>query len=299
MRKKHSHDSAYKYLFSNKNIFIQLIKGFVHEDFVRDLDFKHIELLDKSFVTDDFLKRESDVIYKLKLKDKEFYIFVLLEFQSKADKTFPVRMLLYLLQFYDLLLRNTQKGKLPNVFPILLYNGKENWSAKNNIKDMIETHIPEKYIPSFEYYKIIEKDIEDEVLMNLKNLIAGVILLEKKRDEAGLKTAIEKVIEFIKEEQIIDVRMFVNWFSKMFEEKIEEEEIRKIKKTEEAGQMLTVLARKIRNEGKLEGIREGEYKKAVKTAKKLYQIGLSLEQISQTTDLSINELKSILKQKDF
>ncbi|HCL56279.1 MAG TPA: hypothetical protein DHW82_04630 [Spirochaetia bacterium] len=88
----------------------------------------------------------------------------------------------------------------------------------------------------------------------------------------------------------------------MFEEKIEDDEIRKIKKTEEAGQMLTVLARKIRNEGKiegkLEGIREGEYKKAVKTAKKLFQIGLSLDQISDTTEIPLNELKNILNQKD-
>ena len=118
---KHIHDNAYKYIFSNKRIFYQLIKSFVKEDFVRDLDLKNIDLLDKSFISDEFLARESDVMYRIKLKNKIAYIYILLEFQSTVDKSIPVRMPLYLLQFYDLLLRNNQKGKLPSVFPVLLY----------------------------------------------------------------------------------------------------------------------------------------------------------------------------------
>ncbi|MCK4798339.1 MAG: Rpn family recombination-promoting nuclease/putative transposase, partial [Spirochaetes bacterium] len=95
---KHIHDNAYKYIFSNKRIFYQLIKSFVKEDFVRDLDLKNIDLLDKSFISDEFLARESDVMYRIKLKNKIAYIYILLEFQSTVDKSIPVRMPLYLLQ---------------------------------------------------------------------------------------------------------------------------------------------------------------------------------------------------------
>ena len=63
-------------------------------------------------------------------------------------------MLLYIMGFYDLLLRNSQKGKLPSVFPILLYNGNEDWTIPGNISELIDNRIPAKYIPSFEYYKI-------------------------------------------------------------------------------------------------------------------------------------------------
>jgi len=70
-----------------------------------------IELIDKSFVSDDFRQRESDIIYKLKTGKKDVYIYVLTEFQSSVDKSIPVRMLLYILQLYDLLLRNSKKGK--------------------------------------------------------------------------------------------------------------------------------------------------------------------------------------------
>ena len=87
------YDNAYKYLFKNKRIFYQLITSFVKEDFVKDITLENIELVDKSFVSEEFLARESDVIYKINLPRREVYIFILLEFQSTVDKTVPVRML--------------------------------------------------------------------------------------------------------------------------------------------------------------------------------------------------------------
>jgi len=126
-------DNAYKFIFSNKRIFLQLIKSFVTEEFVKDITLDDIEFVSKSFVTEEFLARESDLIYKIRLKNTEVYIYILLEFQSTVDKSIPVRMLLYIIQFYDLLLRNSQKGLLPAIFPILLYNGQDNWIAILNL----------------------------------------------------------------------------------------------------------------------------------------------------------------------
>jgi hypothetical protein len=191
------YDNAYKYLFKNKRIFYQLITSFVKEDFVKEITLENIELVDKSFVSEEFLARESDVIYRINLKARDVYIFILLEFQSTVDKTIPVRMFSYLFQFYDLLQRESQKGKLPSIFPLLLYNGLEDWTIPTNIKDLIDHQIPEKYIPNFEYYLIVEKDIPDEVLEKLHNLVSAIIFLEKRRDERGLKEAIKKVIGMI------------------------------------------------------------------------------------------------------
>ena len=77
----------------------------------------------------------------------------------------------------------------------------------------IETNIPDRYIPKFEYYKIIEKDIPDVVLLNIHNLASAIILLEKNRDSAGLKVAVDQIIQLIKDENLIDVKMFTKWFN--------------------------------------------------------------------------------------
>jgi hypothetical protein len=45
-----SYDKVYKYLFSNKRIFLQLLQSFVDEDFIREIKIDNLELIDKSFV---------------------------------------------------------------------------------------------------------------------------------------------------------------------------------------------------------------------------------------------------------
>ncbi|TVR57891.1 MAG: hypothetical protein EA426_11245, partial [Spirochaetaceae bacterium] len=159
MVERKSHDSAYKYLFSSRHVFHQFLTRFVDEEFVRGLAVDDVEMVDKSFVSDELLDRESDIIYKVNLPGREFYVYVLLEFQSTPDKTIPVRMLLYILQLYDQLFRSSTKGLLPAVFPVLLYNGSRPWTVPHNISELIASEIPGKYIPSFEYYPIIERDI--------------------------------------------------------------------------------------------------------------------------------------------
>jgi predicted transposase YdaD len=96
--RRKDYDSAYKYLFSNKRIFHQFLTRFVDEGFTKKIKLEDIEQVDRSFVSDEFLQRESDIIYKVKLEGREVYIYVLLEFQSTVDKSIPVRMLLYILQ---------------------------------------------------------------------------------------------------------------------------------------------------------------------------------------------------------
>jgi len=245
MKKKHIHDTGYKYLFSNKRIFYELIHYFVDEDFVKKIRYEDIELVDKSFVSDEFLQRESDIIYKINLDGNDIFIYVLLEFQSTVDKSIPVRMALYILQFYDLILRNSKKGKLPSVFPLLLYNGSKDWTVPKKLIDLIDVRIPEKYIPNFEYYIIVEKDIADSVLLQIKSLASAIIYLEKQEDEAGIKEAIDKIIELISEEDIIDMEVFAKWFKRVFSSSVELEDRNKITSLVEVNSMLLELVERI------------------------------------------------------
>ena len=108
------HDSGYKKLFANKTIFRELIQSFVHETWVKDIDFEACETLDKSFISDHYKQTESDIIYKLRLKDKEIYIFILIEFQSTVERFMALRMLNYITNFYmDYLKSNKKVKKLP------------------------------------------------------------------------------------------------------------------------------------------------------------------------------------------
>ena len=64
------------------------------------LDFSTLQRLDKSFITDDFKEKESDLIYKISFNGQELYIYLLIEFQSTVDKFMAIRMLRYICEFY-------------------------------------------------------------------------------------------------------------------------------------------------------------------------------------------------------
>ena len=63
--------------------------------------------------------------------------------------------------------------------------------------------------------------------------------------------------------------------------------------TEEYSKMWTA-----HNDGKREGIEQGEHQKAIETARNLLNMGLSIEQIAQATGLDIDEVTEIQTQLD-
>ena len=135
---------------------------------------ENIEMVDKSYITKEGRKYESDLIYKVSIQPQhEAYFYILMEFQSRPDKWMALRILNYIVQFYENL---PKENLLPAVFPIVLYNGDRKWNAKTEISHCIENKwVPEKYIPKMSYYLI---DISK--IQNMSdNLVASVVYAEQ------------------------------------------------------------------------------------------------------------------------
>jgi predicted transposase/invertase (TIGR01784 family) len=93
------HDPGYKRLFSHPRMVQELIRGFLHGDWIDRLDFSSLERVGNSFVSDDLRERHSDLIWRLRLRgdgDRWLYLYLLLEFQSTSDPFMAVRLLTYL-----------------------------------------------------------------------------------------------------------------------------------------------------------------------------------------------------------
>ena len=294
-------DKRYKKIFSNPLVVEELLLYFVHEDFVKDLDFSTLERLDKSFVTEKFQEKESDIIYKVNFKGNEIYIYLLIEFQSTVDKFMSLRILRYILEFYDFLSQNDKFTKLPAVFPILLYNGEDKWTARENIKDIIIGNIPEKYIPKFSYYKIIENEISKETLLKIHNFISAVFYVENSTPDE-IRAEIQNIISLLEKEKPDLIKLFKLWINSLFKtskyDNIEEinDEINNIM---EVKAMLAAsierMKQEVKMQGKLEGKLEGKIETKIETAKKMIEEGLSLNLISKCLDLSEDEIRKLLQ----
>ena len=89
-RQRRPHDSAYKYLFSSRRVVHQFLTRFIDEEFTRGVTPDDVRRFESSFVSDEFLGRESDVIYTIRTGAREVYLYILIEFQSTVDKAIAV-----------------------------------------------------------------------------------------------------------------------------------------------------------------------------------------------------------------
>jgi len=61
------HDKGYKYLLSAKKVFLELLKSFVRQGWVEEIDESNIVRVDKSFILQDFKGKEADLVYWVKM----------------------------------------------------------------------------------------------------------------------------------------------------------------------------------------------------------------------------------------
>ncbi len=297
------HDSGYKKLFSNKEIFRQLLETFVPEPWVKEIDFAQCETIEKSFVSDHYKETESDIIYKAKLKGLETYLVILLEFQSTVDRFMALRVLNYLTNFYmDYVQSNRGVRLLPPLFPIVLYNGDRRWTAPVQFAELLqEPRLLGKYVPHFTYFKIAEHEYSKEHLLQIRNIVSTLFLTESYYDIELVKQ--EFVGLFQQEEDRQAVSLLVNWLRQLAEYQritpADYQEVEQVYHTvEEVRSMLvTALERErehVREEGRKEGRKEGELIGEIRRTQQILK-----QPVSTTKELAqknLNDLKQMLQQ---
>lgn len=70
------HDKWYTRLFSDPKIVEELLVSFVHEDFVKDLDFSTIRKLNTKFVPVSGHSRHADLVFEIKANGQSAYIYL-------------------------------------------------------------------------------------------------------------------------------------------------------------------------------------------------------------------------------
>ncbi len=265
-----SHDQAYKLLFSEPELMIDLLQGFVQEDWVKELDFNSLEKVSGSFVSDDLRSREDDLIWRVKFQNEWIYVYLLIEFQSTIDRFMAVRLMSYIGLLYQDLIKSKQlttNKQLPPVFPVVLYNGDQRWTAATELKDLI-VHAPgglEHYLPSLKYLLLDEGAYDTETLAPLKNLVAAIFRLENAQTDQEILAVITNLIEWLQApEQTRIRRNFSVWIKRVL---LSSQEMEVKSKVTDLLEIKTMLANRIPQwikEGEARGEARGEAKTLIR-----------------------------------
>jgi hypothetical protein len=162
-----------------------LLTGFVHEEWVAELDLSTLERQNGSYITDDLREREDDSVWRVRFRDSWLYVYVLLEFQSSVDRFMAVRIMTYVGLLYQDLVQRKQlvDGKLPPVVPIVLHAGDEPWSAATDVADLV-CDAPfglDRWTPRVPYLLLEERRLAASMDPSLRNLASALFRLEHDR----------------------------------------------------------------------------------------------------------------------
>ncbi|MDI6792416.1 MAG: Rpn family recombination-promoting nuclease/putative transposase, partial [bacterium] len=261
---KRNHDHSYKQLFSHPEMVRDLIQGFVREEWVKELDFSSLEKVSGSYVTDDLRDREDDIIWRLRWGDGWLYVYLLLEFQSTIDRYMAIRVLVYVALLYQDLIKSKQTlsdGRLPPVFPIVLYNGKKRWDAVQEVADLIVS-VPgglEAYQPRFHYLLLDEGKYTETDLPAKQNLAAALFSLENSRKPVDIQRVVSSLVEWLQApEQTSLRRAFTVWLHRvLLPARFKGVEIPSVIELQEVKNMLAERVKEWTMEWKEEGLQAG------------------------------------------
>ena len=303
------HDKWYTRIFSDPKIVEELLRSFVHEEFIEELDFSSLKKLNTKFVPVSGNSRHADIVYEIKSDGQSAYIYLFLEFQSTVDRFMALRMNRYLLEFYQENQRLNGEKHLNPPFPVLIYNGDTKWNAPTSLRELFyKSSVPEKYIPDFSYFKIAINEIPKRELVKIRNAVSAIFYVENSTPEdikANRKELVSLLSSVIKDEgaRIVDAI-----FERMRKTQKIDKKVTVIKSVEDlvevTGMWETAVKRhekQILEKGIERGIERGIEKGIEKTQKenalKLIEKGMDNSFIHEITGLSLKEIRALRKEK--
>ena len=257
-----------------------------------------------SFVTTELKYREADIVYKIKGTN----IVILIEHQTRVDYRMSYRILNYQIEIMRANeVENPKKeDKECLVIPIVLYTGKEKWTAKNYIKEIQEklfedTKIKEEKIElgTLGYYTLVDvNNYTKEELLEEGGILSKIMLIEKERSTKDLVRTMFEINKRIQKEEykeivytavelILNKKIGTEITNKIMEKIIGKGSDNMLA----AEQMVLEENEMLRNEGKRIGIDEGKNIMCVNMLK----MGYSIETVSKVSGLPVKKIEELKK----
>ncbi|GAC40811.1 uncharacterized conserved protein [Paenibacillus popilliae ATCC 14706] len=303
------HDTSYRFLLSSKKLFVELLRSFINKGWVQAVNEEHVQEIPHSFVLQDFKRQEADLVYRVNLNGQDVVFYLLLEMQSSVDYRMPYRLLLYQVEIWRYLLQNEEDAlsnrktfQLPPIVPIVLYNGKQKWTAELEFRKLLANdNLFGSELLNFEYLLIDVARYTEEELLSLSNTIGSVFLLDQTEDQEQLLNRLGKLMNTIQQMPTDSQQKFVAWMANILLQKLPENEpslhqfIQNVK-GDASFMGLEKILDDIERRGQDKGEQIGEIKGKQDVAKQLIKMGMDDSSIAQATGFSVQTIEDWRKQ---
>ena len=199
------HDALYHRLFSHAGMVAQLLREFVAEPWLEELDLAAMERVNAKFHGPAGERRDGDVIWRIPSRDgSDVYLYLLLEFQSTPERWMALRVMVYVGLLWQQLVREKRlapDGRLPPVLPLVLYNGDPRWAMPLTLRELIALPGESpfwRWQPEMAYHMLDEGAYAADDLARRDSPAALLFQLEHCRDADELIGLVDALIGWFK-----------------------------------------------------------------------------------------------------
>lgn len=288
------HDSNFKQLMAERSFFEPFIKTYLPKEIVDRIDWDSMQLYKmggKHREKKTQREFESDVIYLANLEHQDAFIWLHSEHQASPDRLMPLRIINY--QAAELLSyakQNPGKG-LPGIVTLIYHQGERPWPHCIDFQDLFQE--PEFAIKYFGKPILVDLPaISDQALRAHQNIGPVEMILKHIRQkdfEQKMRLILSELCTVNDSSREIVLRYVIE-VADVPERQLLETAIECLPKDKEA---IMTVGEQLIARGVQQGIYEGERNKACDFARKLILKGLSLDEISELTELSLMEIRQI------
>jgi predicted transposase/invertase (TIGR01784 family) len=174
------HDRFVKEVFSFRETARSFLIHYLPPEISLLLDSDSVELSKDTYIDSRLRSQFSDLLYNVTLTTGEdAHIYVLFEHKSQPDSLISWYLLSCMVRIWRQDMKMSKNKKLRAIIPIVLYHGKEEWTAGLNFQDLFEIPVEMKrFIPGFEYRFCNFQRYHDEPVMGGHRLRIALLLLK-------------------------------------------------------------------------------------------------------------------------
>lgn len=297
------HDRFFKKSMTDLGLAREFFLEYLPAHVSKDIDFSTLRQEKEEFLDHVLRPGQIDVLYSVKFKKKDLYIWPLVEHQSTQDRFLPFRVLKYALRICEYHLNKDKTNKeLPLVLPFVYFTGREPYKEPLSLwelfpepalaKDflggplrLIELRsIPDATLRSqhaLGLASLFMKHIgDDDILLFLK-----LIRLEIYKMSVENFTLIENAFWYILEKaESCDEEKVIEAFRDSVADDKRDNIMTIAESLKKKGMEIGLL------QGKQEGLKEGRHEEKIIIAKNLLSQAVDITLITQVTGLSEAEL---------
>lgn len=267
------HDALFKAVFGQPEHARGVLQSVLPAAIVEALDWSTLTLQPGSFVDPGLNPSHTDLLYAAAWRGGAAApVYVLFEHQSRPDRWMPLRLLRYMVRIWEHWLKDHERAQvLPAIVPVVLYHGDERWSAPqafDALSDVPETVRPAlaQYLVRFVYVLDNLSEIPDDQLrardstiafvdLCIKHVRKGARFVEVLSQSGGLMRKVRETHDGREAFQFV-VSYILEVNDTKHRQALTAVLLREI--GPEAKDILMTIGEQLREEGREQGIQEGE-----------------------------------------